>query len=242
MKATQEVLPPQTFLIPHSNPMNLERSSENKVINYDCIGFESIIEDLHQDLNDYFRKDKTGPYIAMIKGEIGSGKTALALNLIQEFRDSPGPKIAEYLEANKQLPIFTSMINAESELTYLNVWRPIFQMLLTFYCEKTKHKKEKLITETIVATKNQRLTSIICEILGVSEKAVWKREPELKDVIQEKPIESYTHFVEMPRFKEETNEAIIEFLTNLFRMLIGDKEDLSNWISFDKKTVGQPSN
>ena len=69
-----------------------------------------------------------------------------------------------------------------------------------------------------------------------------KREPDLGQVVQEKPLDSPVHFVEIPKFKEDTNEAIIDFLTNFFKMMTGDREDMSQWISFDRKTPGLASN
>ena len=48
----------------------------------------------------------------------------------------------------------------------------------------------------------------------------------------------------MPEYEENTTEEIIEFFTNLFRLMLGDTEDVSQWLSFDnqKASAMLPSN
>ena len=42
----------------------------------------------------------------------------------------------------------------------------------------------------------------------------------------------------MPEYDISTTEEILEFLTNLFKMMMGDLEDVSHWLSFDNKPSG----
>ena len=71
------------------------------------------------------------------------------------------------------------MINAESELVFLNVWRPIFQMMFSFYCNRIKNSQFKVLAEIILASRHHKHTDIICEILGVQSHLVMKCKKEL---------------------------------------------------------------
>jgi type II secretory pathway predicted ATPase ExeA len=88
------------------------------------LGFNDTINSVVLDIESYFKEAENGPYLCMIKGQIGAGKTVFARNLIEELHNVP--EFSEYLKNNrKQLPVFTSMVDAERELTYLAAWRPI---------------------------------------------------------------------------------------------------------------------
>ena len=80
---------------------------------------------------------------------MGSGKTALVRHLFDELHENEAFK--PYLnKISKKLPIFTSTINAETELSFLGAWRPIFQMMIQFYCKKNGLKREHFIAEKII--------------------------------------------------------------------------------------------
>ena len=82
--------------------MNLEKTTDrgNKMNKPKTYGFDEILESMHADLNEYFEEEQNGPYIAFVKGEIGSGKTAFALNLIEMMENQPGERLKEYIEVN----------------------------------------------------------------------------------------------------------------------------------------------
>jgi hypothetical protein len=229
------------FLLPHCNPMIMEKNSDRVRSKPRTLGFDSLIDSMHKDINEYFEDDgQYGPSITIVKGETGAGKTAFALNLIDKLKKEPGKFLSAHKEITNDLPVFTSMINAESELVYLNVWRPLFQMMFTYFCQNKNQKKQKWLANLIVKTKNTRYTNILCEILGVSAKAVKKcMPPEFMNAEQEQPIYSPIYFVHMPNYKEEANENIIEFLTNFFKIMIGELDDVSHWVSFDRNHSAQ---
>ena len=80
---------------------------------------------------------------------MGSGKTAFLRHLFDELHEIEA--FQEYMNGNKQkLPIFTSTINAETELQFLGAWRPILQMMIQFYCKKNRLRKEQFIAEKII--------------------------------------------------------------------------------------------
>ena len=124
-QARNKVLSPDQFLSVHMNPLNLERNTEpNKKIQ--TLGFQDMRESLAADIAEYYsdENEQNWPYLAVIKGEVGSGKTAFARNLIDDLHkaDEFGP----YLRANKnKLPIFASAVNPETQYHFLNAWKPI---------------------------------------------------------------------------------------------------------------------
>lgn len=75
-----------------------------------------------------------------------------------------------YLRANKdKLPIFSSAVNAETQLHFLNAWQPIIQMLFTFYCKRHNVKKEAFLGDII---NNMRLfdkVDLLCKVTGVEK-------------------------------------------------------------------------
>lgn len=146
--------------------MNFERSTDHKLTNR-TIGFETTLMTLADDITAYPENKKIRrPYVALVKGQIGSGKTALMKHL---FRGLLGVNSFQpYLERHKKkLPIFTSWTNAETTLQFLNIWRPIFAALLLYHCKKSKLNREHVIAECIIKTGNEDKADLICELVGV---------------------------------------------------------------------------
>lgn len=81
----------------------------------DTIGFDQLLDQLSDEVTEYFISDYNhkAPYLAVIQGEMGSGKTAFMRHLLDKLktkRDFEG-----YLDNNKhKLPIFASTISCES--------------------------------------------------------------------------------------------------------------------------------
>jgi hypothetical protein len=61
------------------------------------------------------------PFLAAIKGELGSGKTIFALTLIEDLLKDED--FAEMTKAKNNA--FCSSLNAETQYSFLNIWRPI---------------------------------------------------------------------------------------------------------------------
>jgi pantothenate kinase-related protein Tda10 len=58
------------------------------------IGLDQIMFDLIERLIEFIRNDYLdSPFLAVIKGEVGSGKTTFALNLVEEIQSSKDFKI-----------------------------------------------------------------------------------------------------------------------------------------------------
>ena len=104
----------------HQNPMILARDTnldERSV----TIGWDEILDDFAEELKIYYTASEDDdtldqhPYVAIIKGESFSGKTAFIKHLFDELHkvDYWQP----YLRANRnKLPIFVSHINSENKL------------------------------------------------------------------------------------------------------------------------------
>ena len=105
--------------------------------------------------------------MAVIKGEIGSGKTLFALNLIDEIAASRDLRLLQ--EKQGKTWIYASSLNAETELMFLNIWRPVLQMMLINLCKRENWRKEKVIRMLIKAAgddyKIESKLELICSIL-----------------------------------------------------------------------------
>lgn len=215
--------------------MHLERDT-----NYDrrkkTIGFETTLRGLINEITDYSSPNKKGllkPYVAVLKGQIGSGKTAFMKHLFNDMQNMP--IFQPYLERNKgKLPIFTSNTNAETTLQFLNIWRPIYQMLLWYHCKRTGVKREVFIGETIIKSDNKDKANLICELVGIQKQHLGAKYLAQLDVEQVKPKENQIAFVQMPDYEVDVKNELCEYLVNIFQLLIGEgKELLSDWGSCD---------
>lgn len=76
-----------------------------------------------EELLDFFEDDKNrAPYILAVSGELGSGKTLFARCIIDKLKKRKD--ILRDPNLDQQL-ILTSSLNAESQMKFLNIWRPI---------------------------------------------------------------------------------------------------------------------
>ena len=128
--------------------------------------------------------------------------------------------------------MFTSQTNAETTLHFLNIWRPIFQMLLWFHCKKSGLKREVFVGETIIKSGNQNKTDLICELLGVQKQHLGAKYLSQLNVEQVQPKENSIAFVQMPDYKNEDKSELCEYLITVFQLMIGEGSDiLSDWKS-----------
>jgi pantothenate kinase-related protein Tda10 len=68
------------------NPLNLERgSAKEKRPKMKTFGFDSALNVLKDDIVSFFESEPDAPFLATVKGELGSGKSVFALNLIDEL-------------------------------------------------------------------------------------------------------------------------------------------------------------
>lgn len=79
--------------------------------------------------------------LIQIKGEIGSGKTLFARQLIESLTGHADFK--QMMRYKNQL--FCSSLNPESQYSFLNIWRPIFTQLVTYYCKRENVRREQVV-------------------------------------------------------------------------------------------------
>lgn len=167
--------------------------------------------------------------MAVIKGEIGAGKTLFALNLIEDIQASRDFRLLQ--EKQGKTPIYTSSLNAETELQFLNIWRPVLQMMMINLCKHHNIKKDKVIRMLIrAAGEDSRIENkldLICSILGVARDQIAAKLPKkFVDAPQITPKRTPFSFVSRPDY-DERNE-IIDVLLIFFKIAIGETEEISN--------------
>ena len=178
-QARMKVMSPSDILQVHLNPLNLERNSESSnVQKVRTMGFQEMLQDLRDDIVNYYTADETDqpdfPYLAIIKGEIGSGKTAFARNLIDDLHSSS--EFNSYLNSNKgKLPVFASNINAETFMHFLNAWQPILQMMMVFFCKRIHSKKETFMADFITRREIYEMTDVLCELFAVDKASMLQK-------------------------------------------------------------------
>lgn len=83
---TKKMLMPAAYLKPHMNPLNLERATNFSKTKSKMVGSAmDTVTDLTSEIIDYFLTPQPKPYLASIKGEIGTGKTLFARCLIDQL-------------------------------------------------------------------------------------------------------------------------------------------------------------
>lgn len=84
--ARHKILGPEHFLQVHQNPLDISYGSElgRKV---QTKGFNDTLNSLVGEIASYYSEDcqQDYPLIAFIRGQIGSGKTAFARNMIDDL-------------------------------------------------------------------------------------------------------------------------------------------------------------
>lgn len=196
---------PEQILAVHVNPLNLERNTENKM-KVRTPSFEAMLRDIVGDITEYYSEEphRDFPYMAVIKGEVGAGKTVFARNLIDDLQNAN--EFEPYLRANKgKLPIFASAINAETSLQFLNAWRPIIQMMFIFFCKRMSLKKETFLADILISSRNMDKVDLLCDLTGVDKYVMTQKRgaefaQQVRETDQVEPIANPIAFVSRPDF------------------------------------------
>ena len=149
--------------------MNIERST-TIALHQNTIGLEDMINKAVEEVKKYYteqdEQEQVSPQVTVIKGKIGSGKTAFIMSVLAELEKVNA--FQPYLSRHKgKMPCFASKLNAETQLHFLSIWRPIFQMLLQFHCKRSHQRRESFIADCILKSANENKTDLICEITGI---------------------------------------------------------------------------
>ena len=138
------------------------------------------------------------------------------------------------------MPIFSSTTNAETTLHFLSIWKPIFRMMLRFHCKIRNLNREHFLAECIIKANRANMVDLICEITGVDKARMGAKNLQyFQPQEQVKTIPDPIAFVKMPDYKPEVKEELVAFLTLLFRFLIGEGEEVSDWGSINDGNSGK---
>ena len=111
------------------------------------------------------------------------------MNLLEEIKKSNFCQNYKKLFNGAEIPFLVGNINPESDLSFLNMWRPILRQLLAHYCKQKSIKKTRVVnvilnsTSDVTGQANKR--DIMCEILGLSEEEKQELEDEVEMPIVE---------------------------------------------------------
>ena len=87
------------------------------------MGRENLLHRVCEELIEFFEDtSQQTPYMLAIIGEIGSGKTLFARCIIETLKKRKDFLRNNYLDSK---PILTSSLNSESQMKFLNIWRPV---------------------------------------------------------------------------------------------------------------------
>ena len=106
-----------------------------------------------------------------------------------------------FLRANKgKLPIFTSAVNAETQLQFLNAWKPIIQMMFIYFCKRMGLKKESFLADILTSSNRLDMVDLLCEITGVDKYVMTQKRgaafaQQLRETEQIEPIPTPNDFV-----------------------------------------------
>jgi len=212
-----------------------EQGEQSKVVN--TIGFEDMMIKMVAEVLDYFWKRPSVPYVAFITGQIGSGKTAFIKHFIKALEDDP--QTETYKHPHGRLPIFASTVNAETRLHFLNVWRPIFQMLTKYYCKKMGLKKNEFVARVV---KEKGLTNqheLIFDICGVDLQQIHGKLKEELQKPQVTPLADPIAFVKTPDFGAEHKEALKDFFVFLFKICVNESSGVKSSDESSERSLSQ---
>jgi hypothetical protein len=145
-------VPFDIFLKIHSNPFLVDKESEYKRRLARQVGRDTLLNSICNDLVDFFDQQDSSdsnnagqtPYIAAVLGELGSGKTLFGRCIFDNIKRRKGI-LGGAGGGSDFKPILTSSLNAESQMKFLGIWRPVFQMMLTVHCRKNNLSMEATI-------------------------------------------------------------------------------------------------
>lgn len=129
LECLRKVVNYDVFLKIQSNPFLVDRLGEHKKKFVKQVGRDTLLSSICNDLMDFFEPDhfhdgsSTIPYVAAILGESGSGKSLFGRCIYENLK-----KKRDFLRdqsGSEYKAILTSSLNAESQMRFLAIWRPV---------------------------------------------------------------------------------------------------------------------
>ena len=76
------------------------------------------------------------------------------MSLLEDLQKSEKFNNLKIKWGSDEIPILSSNINPEIDLSFLNMWRPILRQLLAHYCKKKGTSKSKVVDILLNSTSN----------------------------------------------------------------------------------------
>ncbi len=178
------------------------------------------------ELLDFFDEDNqenSTPYILAVYGEIGSGKTLFARCIADFIRKRKDVFRDSHLGAD-QKPILMSSLNPESQMKFMNIWRPILQMMLYMLSKRAKMPVEDVLTLHIKNIKDERY-AILLDIFGMTQMN------DEGDIINLPLPNDPLQFVKRERYSEEVVDGCLDCIIEFIKLVLGEnfeEDDISD--------------
>jgi hypothetical protein len=134
------------------------------------------------------------------------------------FRDSP--------LGQDQKPILMSSLNAESQMKFMNIWRPILQMMLYMMSKRARMPVEDVLTLHLKNIKDERY-AILLDVFGMTQ---MNAEGEIISLpLPNDPLQ----FVKRERYSEEVVDGCLDCVIEFIKLVLGEKYEEEDDISDD---------
>jgi len=163
---------------------------------------------LVNDIVDYFESDNQNeePLVAAVVGEAGSGKSLFGRCLYEALR-----KRRDFLRDPDSKAILTGALNAETQMQYLGIWRPVLRMMLGLLCRRSNSQPETVACRLIKGLREEA-QNMVLSIFGL---------PPLRP--PQAPSDPLW-FVKRERPIEEVAETLVDFV----KEVLGEKTEESS--------------
>ena len=130
-----------------------------------------------------------------------------------------------------QALILTSSLNAESQMKFLNIWRPVLQTMLYIISKRRKTSVESTLS---VLTNYYRIKDekydVILDVFGMQQ---MKPDGEIVQLLlPNDPLQ----FVKREVYAEETVDSILDFIIGFIKIVLGDEQSFSEEFQSQSKS------
>jgi Cdc6-like AAA superfamily ATPase len=132
----------------HANPLFDDRDSSYLKSFSEAYGRSDILNNIISDIDDYVQSDDTlMVWVLAIRGTAGSGKSLFARRLILEVSESEKNIFAPLQEEFPSLHFeyFVCTCNVNNKMSFLGIWRPFIQHLLSLFSAQTRQAKDYIV-------------------------------------------------------------------------------------------------
>lgn len=132
----------------HANPLFDDRDSSYLKSFSEAYGRSDLLNNIISDIEDYVQSDDTlMVWVLAIRGAAGSGKSLFTRRLILEVSESEKSIFTPLHEEFPSLhfEFFVCTCNVNNKMSFLGIWRPFIQHLLSLYSAQTRQAKDYIV-------------------------------------------------------------------------------------------------